>query len=151
MSHVESEKLLTLASFTDVIEAKIAQAMLEAEGISCVVQDENIIGMNWMFSTAVGGVKLKVRESDLAEASMLLSADARMEEVPEFRGDVGDTVNEDTHRCPVCGSADVIKEQVSKRVFFLTWIFLGFPLPFFKKTYTCLECRLRFKGSKTVP
>ncbi len=72
MSPVEKEKLLTLASFTDVMEAKIAQAMLEAEGISCVVQDENIIAMNWMFSAAVGGVKLMVRESDMAEASMLL-------------------------------------------------------------------------------
>jgi DNA-directed RNA polymerase subunit RPC12/RpoP len=142
---LRKEKLVTVATFTDVIEAKIVQSMLESEGISCFMQDENIIGINWMYSAAVGGVKLKVKESDRDEASMLLSGNVRFEEVPDFGSHDRTKERDDTVRCPVCGSDDVVKEQVSKRAFFLTWIFLGFPLPFFKKAYRCLICRRTWK------
>lgn len=148
MESTKEEKLVTVASFTDVIEAKIVQSMLEAEGITCYVQDENIIGMNWMYSAAVGGVKLKVRESDKDEALVLLSENVRIEEVPAFFPDEQVKGSADTLICPTCGSDDVIKEQVSKRAFFLTWIFLGFPLPFFRRTYKCLTCRRTWKKSR---
>ncbi|NIO15892.1 MAG: DUF2007 domain-containing protein [Deltaproteobacteria bacterium] len=138
------DKLVTVATFTDVIEAKIVQSMLESEGIYCFVQDENIVGINWLYSAAVGGVKLKVRESDRDEAAMLLSGDVRIEEVPQFtpveRGE-----SEDRGRCPACGSEDLFREHVSKRAFFLSWILLGFPVPFFKTTYRCLRCRRTWK------
>lgn len=147
MESTREEKLVTVASFTDVIEAKIVQSMLEAEGINCYVQDENIIGMNWMYSAAVGGVKLKVKESDKDEALVLLSDNVRIEEVPAFFPDEHVKGSADTPLCPTCGSDDVIKEKVSKRAFFLTWIFLGFPIPFFGRTYKCLTCRRTWKKS----
>jgi DNA-directed RNA polymerase subunit RPC12/RpoP len=145
---VEREKLVTVATFSDVLEAKIVQSMLESEGISCFVQDENIIGINWMLSAAVGGVKLKVRESDLNEASLLLSENAKMIMVPEFASDERAQSSNDAVRCPECGSDNVVREQLSKRAFFLSWIFLGFPIPFFSNSYRCLSCNRTWKKEK---
>ncbi len=145
MVEPKKDKLVTVATFTDVIEAKIVQSMLESEGISCFVQDENIVGINWLYSAAVGGVKLKVREADRDEAAMLLSGDVRIEEVPQFTPIESEGGSEDRVRCPACGSEDLFREHVSKRAFFLSWILLGFPVPFFKSVYKCLSCRRTWK------
>ena len=148
MANLEREKLVTVATFSDVLEAKIVQSMLESEGVSCFMHDENIIGINWMLSAAVGGVKLKVRESDLNEASLLLSENAKMVIVPEFGSDERAQSSSDAVRCPECGSDNVVREQLSKRAFFLSWIFLGFPLPFFRNSYRCLSCNRTWKKEK---
>ncbi|NIS75711.1 MAG: hypothetical protein GTO08_10630 [Deltaproteobacteria bacterium] len=142
------EKLVTVATFSDVLEAKIVQSMLESEGIFCFMQDENIIGINWMLSAAVGGVKLKVRESDLNEASLLLSENAKMVMVPEFASDERAQSSDEALRCLECGSDNVVRSQFSKRAFFLSWIFLGFPIPLFRNSYRCLSCFRTWKKNK---
>lgn len=148
MANPERENLVTVATFSDVLEAKIVQSMLESEGISCFMQDENIIGINWMLSAAVGGVKLKVRESDLNEASLLLSENTKMIMVPDFASDERAQINIDAVRCPECGSDNVVREKLSRRAFFLSWMFLGFPLPFFRNSYSCLSCLQTWKKKK---
>ena len=75
--------LVTVAAFSHVIEADFAKSRLEADGIWCSLADEHIVIMNWMYSNAVGGVKLQVEESNLERAQQLLS-----EEIPEQDTDV---------------------------------------------------------------
>ena len=62
------EKLVTIATFMFPQEAYIFKGKLESRGIQSFIEDEYITTMNWLYSTAVGGVKLKVRESDEAKA-----------------------------------------------------------------------------------
>lgn len=56
-------------------EAHLGRARLESEGITAVVADEHTISMQWMLSDALGGVRLRVQEADLARAEEILSED----------------------------------------------------------------------------
>src|SRR4030042_4972559 len=67
-----SERLFTVISCSHPWEAYIYKTKLEFEGIKCCIADEYIVIMNWLYSTAVGGVKVKVKESDVDNAIKLL-------------------------------------------------------------------------------
>jgi len=54
--------------FTNYIEANIVKGMLEANDISCWLQDENL-GIIGMYSN---GIKLMVREDQIQKASDLI-------------------------------------------------------------------------------
>lgn len=69
-----SDRLVTIATFETAPRAHVARAALEDAGIRVFVADEEIVSMDWMLSNAVGGVKLKVRESDAERALAVLDA-----------------------------------------------------------------------------
>lgn len=62
-----------LRRYRDMPEAFIERSVLEDAGIECVLQDDNTVRMDWLWSNAVGGIKLVVREKDAEEAEKLLS------------------------------------------------------------------------------
>jgi hypothetical protein len=135
-----SEKLVTVAAFSLAIEADLARTKLESEGIECFVADEHTVTMNWLYSHAIGGVKLKVWQSDLQRAKEILG---RRSATEEGQGDhVAGT--EELH-CPRCGSADVHYERFSRRLAFASWILLSFPLPLLKKKWNCRTCGHQWK------
>jgi Putative prokaryotic signal transducing protein len=68
-----SDRLVTVATFSLPVEAHIAKTKLESEGIECFVADENIVSLNWLYSGAVGGIKLQVSEADYARAERILN------------------------------------------------------------------------------
>lgn len=65
----------TVATFSFPHEAHIVRAMLEAEGIPAIVADEHTINMDWLYSNALGGVKVQVPEAMLADAAEILKKD----------------------------------------------------------------------------
>jgi hypothetical protein len=67
--------LVTLRSYRDPIDARLAQARLELEGIPSALRDEHVIAVQWLWSRALGGVKLVVDEAHLEAARRLLAAD----------------------------------------------------------------------------
>ena len=69
---VESPSIVTLRQFLTVQEAVMAKSVLDSAGIESFLADENVISMNWLWSNALGGVKLQVRKTDVAVASELL-------------------------------------------------------------------------------
>ena len=65
-------RLVTIATFTDPLKAHLARTRLEADEIECVVADEgNARMIDWAFS-ALGYIKLRVKESDAERAIRLL-------------------------------------------------------------------------------
>jgi hypothetical protein len=58
--------LETIAQYREAHEAYLAKGALAAAGIEAVIRDEHVVGVNWLYSDAVGGVKLAV-ESDLVQ------------------------------------------------------------------------------------
>jgi hypothetical protein len=50
----------------------MVRVRLEDEGIVCLVPDEFTVIMNPLYSNAVGGVRLQVRESDIERAKEVL-------------------------------------------------------------------------------
>ena len=71
----DNASLVTIASFSQPYEAEIAKTHLESEGILSFLSNENVVGINWLWSNAVGGVKLQVAEPDVEAARQILSTD----------------------------------------------------------------------------
>jgi len=66
------KKLFTIARYSQSVDAYLAKTRLDAAGIECFILDENLISMNWLYSNALGGVKLQVELSDAEEAKKIL-------------------------------------------------------------------------------
>lgn len=54
-------------------QAFVEKSVLDDAGIECFLQDDNVVRMDWLWSNAMGGIKLLVREKDAEEALKLLS------------------------------------------------------------------------------
>jgi hypothetical protein len=80
-----SQKLVTVATFMFPQEAYILKGKLESQGIQSFIEDEYIVTMMWLYSTAVGGVKLKVRESNEAEALKIIGQERPITEAKRKR------------------------------------------------------------------
>lgn len=54
--------MITIAAFREPAPARIARGFLDSAGIPAEVADEYLVGIHWLYSNAVGGVKLNVPE-----------------------------------------------------------------------------------------
>jgi hypothetical protein len=66
--------LVTVERFTEVWEAHILRARLEAEGLLASIADEHLVSMDWFYSNAIGGVRVQVPACELARAQEVLAA-----------------------------------------------------------------------------
>jgi len=57
-------------------------------------------------------------------------------------------MNKELLSCPKCGSTDVSKPEFSRRVFAISFLLLGFPIPFLRKTRHCFDCGNDFSTKK---
>ncbi|MCD6505074.1 DUF2007 domain-containing protein [Candidatus Poribacteria bacterium] len=136
------ERFITVATFDNPFKAHLAKSRLESSGIECFLSDEFIVTVNWLYSNAVGGVKLQVRESDLERASEILSMGPSDVEVSDWEElDEGPM----RPRCPRCNSANVHYERYSRRFMYLSWLFLGIPFLLLKRKWRCDECGYRWR------
>lgn len=114
------DKLVVVARYSFPYQAHIAKGLLESEHILAFVADEHTINMQWLYSNAMGGVRLMVPESARERAELVL------------RNDYSENVNAelccDTEVCPHCGSDDITPVTKGKRVAFAVFILLQFPL-----------------------
>ena len=76
-----SRKLITIATFSDVIDAQLTKRKLEFEGIECFVVDEYIFFMDWLYPKVVGNVRLQVNEANIRRAIEILHQTDSMEDV----------------------------------------------------------------------
>ncbi len=65
-------RLFLVATYDEVYKAELAKTALEEEDIFAVVQDRELVAMDWLISNAVGGAKLKVRMEDAERACRIL-------------------------------------------------------------------------------
>jgi hypothetical protein len=68
-------RLVTIATFDQAAQARLAQNALREAGIQVAVSDEAIVAMDWLLSNAVGGIKVQVREEDAERAVTVLERD----------------------------------------------------------------------------
>jgi hypothetical protein len=74
-----------LRKYRDMPSAFVEKSVLEAAGIECFLQDDNVVRMDWLWSDAIGGIKLVLRQQDAEEAEKILS-----ETPPEQPSDADD-------------------------------------------------------------
>ena len=65
-------EMVVVAAFGRPIDAHLAKAQLEADGIQAFLLDEQAISVNPFYAPALGGVKLVVRAEDAARAREIL-------------------------------------------------------------------------------
>jgi len=126
-----SSKLKEVASYSFAHEAHIAKIPIEALGIPVIVTDEHTINMQWMYSGALGGVRLLVPNEYAQEAKKILATD--------FSKDLEEksTVEQ---LCSSCKSENISSYTEGKKPAFLIFLLLGFPLFFYKHGVKCNEC-----------
>ncbi|BAZ15731.1 hypothetical protein NIES4071_76030 [Calothrix sp. NIES-4071] len=69
-----NNKLITIATFGNSVEASLAKQLLEAEGIPAFIMDDDTASMAWHLTIALGWIKLKVLQSDVDNAVDILTA-----------------------------------------------------------------------------
>jgi hypothetical protein len=74
---VMARELVTVARFDIPANAHIAQNALEDEGIRSVIQDGELVAMDYLLNLAVGGIKIQVWQEDAARAVAVLEGFAR--------------------------------------------------------------------------
>ena len=77
----------TIATFSKPEEAHLFRTRLEAAGIPAYVQDEHFIQMDWLYSNAIGGVRVQIADEDVEAAREFLANDS-----PQRASDAVDVV-----------------------------------------------------------
>jgi hypothetical protein len=131
--------LITVATFTNPLEAHIVRGRLQAEHIETYVAHEHHIWANWFLSTALGGVKLQVKPEDVPRAREIL----RREQAGDYQALVADVAEENPvpqPTCPRCHSVDITPEQSSSHLSLLIVWLSGIPFPYSSVKMTCRNC-----------
>jgi hypothetical protein len=134
-----SSNWITVASFSQPVEAHLARTRLEAEGITCVVSDEYLVRVDWYLSNAVGGVKLRVPASDAPRARELLRPRPRLLVTGGGVAADGEVI------CPRCRGDDVYFTRYNRRLAAAFTLLLGFLIPWRDRRWTCKQCGYAWK------
>jgi len=125
-------------------EAHLAKGVLEMDGFEVLIRDEMTAQVNNFYSTAIGGVKLLVREEDAKNACELLKEAGFIKEEEKKKPlECFSKLYDKT--CPYCQSAEVVKKKTPGYIVLFSILLLGIPIPFMKKNYYCFDCRKEWK------
>ncbi len=130
---LQVRELVTIRQFRDLPEALLAKGSLESAGIECFLADENLVRLDWFISNFIGGIKLKVRAPDAANAQKLLD-----EPILEGLYVQGVGLYEQP-RCPQCRSLDVNFQELDRPIAYMS-AFLRVPLPLQRPAWHCQIC-----------
>jgi hypothetical protein len=79
----QNVKLVALRRFRDFPQALVAKGLLDSSGVTCFLSFDNTVRMDWIWSNALGQVRLWVLEDDIPEAATLLSPEYSKEPASE--------------------------------------------------------------------
>lgn len=101
--------LVTVARFRQGLEANLVRGLLENERIPTVVTNEHLVGINWLYSDAIGGVEVKV-EADQVDAALSV-LDAALDESEDALDAHADADVAERSTCLECGSTKVARSS----------------------------------------
>ncbi len=129
-----SGNLVTIERFRDLPEALLAKGKLESAGIRCFLADSELVRTDWLWSNAIGNMRLQVRSEDAHEALEILH-----EPAPEIflEHEVGEVYQQP--RCPRCNSTDIRFESIDRKLSYGLML-LGLPIPIPKNNWRCTTC-----------
>jgi hypothetical protein len=139
----EIDPLVNISSYRDLQDAYLVRGKLESDGIRVFLRNEHTIGVQWLYSTALGGVKLDVPESQAKKALSLLE-EYQSREIAE---QTLDSKIETNGTCPACKSTNIQYYDRSRKYSAISLI-ISFPLVLFGKRYKCLDCKHIWKPKK---
>jgi Putative prokaryotic signal transducing protein len=119
---VEERELVTVGRYRDMPEAFVARSVLESAGIECLLRDENLVRMDWLYSNMIGGMRLQVGAEDEAAARELLSQPMPASFAVDSGADFVQPV------CPRCGSIDVMANDTDRKIKLASTTVMGLPM-----------------------
>ncbi|MCW7552334.1 DUF2007 domain-containing protein [Endozoicomonas gorgoniicola] len=131
--------LVTISRYSFPYEAWLARGLLDSQDIPAFVFDEHLITMNWLYSNAIGGVRLLVPEVCADSAKELLALESAVEDGEEY------------YRCQQCGSCDTEIQLSGKRRAFLVFMLIQFPLFPVREFYYCRTCGCKSDPVSRIP
>jgi len=146
--------LITVYTYPETETAHLARVTLEQEGIPAFIADDGVVGMDWLYSNAVGGVKVQVPETFAQSAFEILSeSDAAATEEPADTANTQATgvcespadADADPPTCPACGSTEVYRVPWRRGLFFILYLVLGLALPVATRRHQCDHCRATYR------
>ena len=132
--------LITIKTFDTAIEAHNLKNRLEVEDIETYIYDEHLIGLNPLYSNAIGGVKVKIKASYLEQANFVLNA---------IENNVYFNDEKEILTCSGCDSSNIntdyrdFKNLSGVLSFFVSLILFVYPI-YFKRKCKCNSCGLEF-------
>ena len=147
------EQLVILRTFMYPTEAYPLISKLESEGIMCFLDGENTITVHPFLSNAIGGAKLKIKESDVQRALKIIkdvddsfnkTLKANQKPIPEKFSH--GFIKVDTF-CPECDSTNVFRKKMPFHQMILVILLLPLYLPllFLTKMHYCANCGYEWK------
>lgn len=139
-----------LITFTYAHEAHLVKGYLESNGIEAIINDELTAQVASMYSSAIGGVKLRVSESDydqgiqlLKDGGYLTGVDCKSEGIVEIV-----LLDKATNKkiCPFCSSDNIAlnnKPDVITAILMTIInliVMIGVVFPRFNSSFKCFDC-----------
>lgn len=140
MKEIQQRKLVVIEQFREPQPALLLKGLLESAGIETFLVDENMIRMDWFYSTLLGGVKLAVAEEDAEAAREILS-----QPVPESFEVEGVGAFQQP-RCLKCGSVEISHQSSVDKTIGLASLFVGVPIPVPRDVWKCAACGAYWTG-----
>lgn len=101
---------------------------LEGSGIEAFIADETLVSLNWLYSNAIGGIRLQVKEEEKERALEILEME------PSEEGLV---------QCPNCGSQKIKYRKIGPAA--AICLIIGFILPVGTNKLDCQDCKHIFE------
>lgn len=139
------DRIITLQRFQNLTLAYMAKNKLELNGIEAFIADENVTVADPLYMNAVGGIRLTVFEKDKEKALILLAKNEEIETDEIEQEATGESEEIKAVKCPKCGSDNTRQEDVSPAAFVISFLVLGFPIPFLKRKHHCFSCQHEWK------
>lgn len=144
--------MITIRQYDKVEDAYLAKSLLESEEVPAYVADEYLVNVNWMWSQAIGGVKLQVAEEDVERALEILEAPpdgVLLDEQGQYPGEL--TPEHTFPVCPKCGGHEV-DESVARRAFvYLGLLLFRVPVPVRVDVLRCRSCGHQARAREFQP
>lgn len=67
-----TEELVTVGTYSTAFEANLVKAKLAASDVEAFLADDNMVSVNPLLTNLLGGVKVRVPESQAADARRIL-------------------------------------------------------------------------------
>lgn len=142
----------TIITFTLPHEAHMAKNVLESEGVETMIQDELTAQVDNFLSNAIGGVKLKVRDSDIEKGLKILETSGYISDNGKNNREIVEIVsfdlNTNTHICPFCTSQNIGKKKQVYGLTIVVFFILGAFFPIFRRSLKCFDCEKEWKFVK---
>ncbi|MFP8967226.1 DUF2007 domain-containing protein [Pokkaliibacter sp. CJK22405] len=134
-------KWVTIAQFLYPYEAYIARARLEEAGIPTFLADEHTISTHWIYSQAMGGIRLQVSPEHENSARQLLEDAAPVTALDNVFSQ---------HACPHCGSGECHPAFRLSVLAEMSYLLISWPQPSPISGLECGDCGFFWEESEAA-